>query len=155
MVNGRVLIYGGRGALGSACVSHFKSRGFWVANVDLHPNDAADVNVAVKPSDDWSAQHQDVVAAVEDALKGGDEKLDAVLCVAGGWAGGNAESKDFVKNCDLMWKQSVWSSAIAASIGAHRLKEGKAVYCTVACYCHLSFRSCGVFISDFLSSSIC
>jgi len=31
---------------------------------------------------------------------------------------------DLVKNADLMWKQSVWTSVIASSIGAHHLKEG-------------------------------
>lgn len=51
-------------------------------------------------------------------------KLDAIICVAGGWAGGNAANKDFIKNSELMWKQSVWSSSIAASIAAHHLKEG-------------------------------
>lgn len=53
-----------------------------------------------------------------------DEKVDGIICVAGGWAGGNAAHKDFVKNSDLMWKQSVWSSVIAASIAAEYLKEG-------------------------------
>lgn len=41
----------------------------------------------------------------------------------GGWAGGNA-SKDLAKNADLMWKQSVWSSAISATIGSRFLKPG-------------------------------
>jgi len=31
---------------------------------------------------------------------------------------------DLVKNADLMWKQSVWSSVIVSSISAHHLKEG-------------------------------
>ena len=31
---------------------------------------------------------------------------------------------DYVKNCDMMWKQSVWSSSIAASLAAKHLKEG-------------------------------
>ena len=31
---------------------------------------------------------------------------------------------DYVKNCDMMWKQSVWSSSIAASLAARHLKEG-------------------------------
>jgi len=31
---------------------------------------------------------------------------------------------DLVKNADLMWKQSVWTSVIASNIGAHYLKEG-------------------------------
>jgi dihydropteridine reductase len=54
----------------------------------------------------------------------GDDKLDAVVCVAGGWAGGNAASQDLVKNCDLMWKQSVWTSVLAAQISSKHLREG-------------------------------
>ena len=50
-------------------------------------------------------------------------KLDAILCVAGGWAGGNAASKEFVKNADMMWKQSVWSSILACQMSARYLKE--------------------------------
>ena len=50
-------------------------------------------------------------------------KLDAILCVAGGWAGGNAASKEFVKNSDMMWKQSVWSSILACQMSARHLKE--------------------------------
>lgn len=74
-------------------------------------------------------------------------QLDAVICVAGkfsthfmapikinliqikialilgGWAGGNA-SKDLAKNADLMWRQSVWSSTISATIGSQFLKPG-------------------------------
>jgi len=53
-----------------------------------------------------------------------EEKVDGIICVAGGWVGGNAAHKDFVKNSDLMWKQSVWSSTIAASIAVEYLKEG-------------------------------
>lgn len=44
--------------------------------------------------------------------------------MAGGWAGGNAAHADFVKNSDLMWRQSVWSSVLAASIASKHLKEG-------------------------------
>ena len=46
------------------------------------------------------------------------------LLFQGGWAGGSADSKDFVKNADLMWKQSVWSSSISAVLAAKHLKEG-------------------------------
>ena len=44
--------------------------------------------------------------------------------LAGGWAGGAADSADFIKNADLMWKQSVWSSGISAALAAHHLKPG-------------------------------
>ncbi|CAG0913723.1 unnamed protein product [Notodromas monacha] len=122
MSSGRVLIYGGKGALGAACVSHFKSLNYWVGNIDLHVNEQADANVAVKPGDDWTSQASDVTAEVTGILEG--QKLDAILCVAGGWAGGNVAASDCIKNADMMWKQSVWSSLIAAHIAGTHLKEG-------------------------------
>ena len=42
----------------------------------------------------------------------------------GGWAGGSANSPDFIKNADLMWKQSVWSSTISSALAAKHLKAG-------------------------------
>lgn len=121
MVNGKVLIYGGRGALGASCVQYFKNNNWWVGCIDLAENDAADCNIVVEREADWVTQEQGVLSKVETSLNG--EKLDAVICVAGGWAGGNAK-KDLAKNSDLMWKQSVWSSAISATVGANHLKDG-------------------------------
>lgn len=63
-----------------------------------------------------------MLEGVANALDG--QTLDAVLCVAGGWAGGNAAHADFIKNSDLMWKQSVWSSALASAVASKHLKEG-------------------------------
>ncbi|NWI63775.1 DHPR reductase, partial [Todus mexicanus] len=98
---GRVLVYGSRGALGSQCVRYFKSR-------------------------NWHFQYGfvllKVTAAVEKLL--GEEKVDAILCVAGGWAGGSAKAKSLYKNCDLMWKQSVWTSTISSHLATKHLKEG-------------------------------
>ena len=54
----------------------------------------------------------------------GGEKLDAVVCMAGGWAGGSPASKDFVKNSDLMWRASVWPASISAPLAAMHLREG-------------------------------
>ncbi|KAL4232090.1 hypothetical protein ACF0H5_009666 [Mactra antiquata] len=121
-LSGRVLVYGGRGALGSVIVSSFKSKNFWVGSIDLAPNELADGNIVVKPGSSWTEQEDEIVKNVDTLL--GDNKLDAVLCVAGGWAGGNAASKEFIKNADAMWKQSVWTSSIAASVAAKYLKEG-------------------------------
>ncbi|XP_015113328.1 dihydropteridine reductase [Diachasma alloeum] len=121
-VLGRVFVYGGKGALGSACVAKFKSQNWWVGSIDMKANDAADANVIVKGEHSWKEQEAHILDQVKEILNG--EKVDGVICVAGGWAGGNAASKDFLKNTELMWKQSVWSSTIAASIAAHYLKEG-------------------------------
>ncbi|XP_076630082.1 dihydropteridine reductase [Colletes latitarsis] len=119
---GRVLIYGGKGALGSTCISKFKSKNWWVGCIDMKPNEQADANVIVKSENNWVEQEANVLQQITNILNG--DKVDAVICVAGGWAGGNAAHKDFIKNSELMWKQSVWSSTIAGSIAAHHLKEG-------------------------------
>ncbi len=67
---------------------------------------------------------QDTKVRAEVGTKLGGAKVDAILNMAGGWAGGGADSADFVKNCDLMWKQSVWSSAISAALAAGHLRDG-------------------------------
>ncbi|KAF7393168.1 dihydropteridine reductase [Vespula maculifrons] len=121
-VLGRVIIYGGKGALGSACVSQFKSKNWWVGSIDMKPNETADANIVVNANRNWQEQESDILSEIKNILK--EDKVDGVICVAGGWAGGNASSSDFIKNNDLMWKQSVWSSAIAASIASHYLKQG-------------------------------
>lgn len=94
----------------------------WVLSIDISENDQADANVLVaRDSNSWTEQEAEVLQQVAAKLE--NEKLDGVICVAGGWAGGNA-SKDLAKNSDMMWKQSVWSSSIAATIAANHLKEG-------------------------------
>ncbi|NXD75735.1 DHPR reductase, partial [Halcyon senegalensis] len=119
---GRVLVYGGRGALGSQCVRYFKSRNWWVASIDLAENEEASASVVVGPSDSFPEQAEQVTAAVGKLL--GEEKVDAILCVAGGWAGGSAKAKSLYKNCDLMWKQSIWTSTISSHLATKHLKEG-------------------------------
>lgn len=119
---GRVVIYGGKGALGSVCTSFFKKQNYWVCSIDAAESDSANESILVDLNADLQKQHGDIVEELGKKL--GDEKLDAVICVAGGWAGGSASNKDFIKNCDLMCKQSMWTSVIAASLSAKFLKEG-------------------------------
>jgi len=123
-MTGRFLVYGGCGALGRTVVDHFKAEGCEVISVDLSVNEKANFNVVIDKSnlDDCSKQHEVIMNKVAEHLEGG-KKLDGIFCVAGGWAGGNAASKDFIKSCDMMWKQSVWSSTIAGNIAANHLKE--------------------------------
>lgn len=108
--------------MGSAVVSHFKAQNWWVGSIDLNPNDQADANIIVNKDDAWLEQETTVLAELKTILAG--DKIDAVICVAGGWAGGNAAAKDFVKSADIMWRQSVWSSVLAATIAANHLKPG-------------------------------
>ncbi|KAM4621631.1 quinoid dihydropteridine reductase a [Polymixia lowei] len=122
MAANRVIVYGGKGALGSQCVQHFKSKGWWVASIDMAANDEANENVLVKLSESFTEQAGQVTTDVAQLL--GEQKVDAILCVAGGWAGGNCSSKDLYKNADLMWKQSVWTSTISSHLAARHLKPG-------------------------------
>merc|ERR1711976_215462 len=122
MATNRAIIYGGKGGLGTVIVSHFKSKGWWICSVDIRGNEEADVNVLVNPDDDWTTQVTKVCEAVASKLA--ENKVDAVINMAGGWAGGSANSPDFIKNADLMWKQSVWSSTISAALAAKHLKTG-------------------------------
>ncbi|TMS17198.1 Dihydropteridine reductase [Larimichthys crocea] len=122
MAANRVIVYGGRGALGSKCVQHFKSNGWWVASIDMVANEEANENVIVKMSESFTEQAGQVTTDVAQLL--GEQKVDAILCVAGGWAGGSCSSKDLYKNSDLMWKQSVWTSTISSHLASLHLKPG-------------------------------
>ncbi|OTF77011.1 hypothetical protein BLA29_005551, partial [Euroglyphus maynei] len=46
-VQRRVLVYGGKGALGSVCVELFRKQNWWVTSIDLHENDQADSNILI------------------------------------------------------------------------------------------------------------
>ncbi|KAJ8968470.1 hypothetical protein NQ314_002288 [Rhamnusium bicolor] len=126
---GRVLVYGGRGALGAKCVSHFKANNFWVGSIDMAENAEADWNLIVKKEENFQQQESTILSSVNSALNG--SKLDGIFCVAGGWAGGNAK-KDLAKTAELMWQQSVCSSLITAAIAANYLKDGGVVQLTGA-----------------------
>ena len=63
----------------------------WVGSIDFVANDDASANVIINPDDSWVDQGKAVADKIAEVLEG--SKLDAVLCVAGGWAGGNATSK--------------------------------------------------------------
>ena len=87
----------------------------------MKPNEVADHNIIVE-GDTWGEQEQHVYKAVAEAVEA--ETLDAIVCMAGGWAGGSPASKDFVKNADAMWRQSVWPAAISAGLATKHLREG-------------------------------
>ncbi|KAH8551231.1 dihydropteridine reductase-like protein [Umbelopsis sp. PMI_123] len=114
-----VIVYGGAGALGRHLVSRFAANNWTVTNIDLVKNDDAKHNILLNIDASLEEQSKAALEGVSNAL--GSGKADAVLCVAGGWAGGNANSADFIKNSDLMIKQSVNSSLIAANVAAHHL----------------------------------
>lgn len=53
-----------------------------------------------------------------------NETLDAIVCVAGGWAGGNLKSDDVIEKTEAMWIASVQSAVLSARIAAKHMAEG-------------------------------
>ncbi|CAD6199641.1 unnamed protein product [Caenorhabditis auriculariae] len=106
-----------------------KKNDFWVLNIDLSTNDHADGNILVS-GDSWTEQEKTITAEAEKHLSAAS--VDGIFCVAGGWAGGSASSKDFIKNAELMWSQSVWSSSIAAKLASLYLKPNGVLQLTGA-----------------------
>ena len=121
----KVVVYGGRGALGRMCVSSFKKRNIWVCSIGHGPNEEADASIVVPHTQDWEKHSTKVQTRLTQILNG--HKLDGIFNVAGGWAGGNADSPDLVSNCNLMWQQAVWTSVVAANIAATHLNNGGVV----------------------------
>lgn len=117
----QVIIYGGRGALGDCLVQFFKSKDFKVTSIDLKGNDQADFNITLGDTDGVEKQAELITEKLQSTLNG--ESVDAILNVAGGWAGGSAGDRDFLRNSDLMLKQSVYSSLVSATLANKFLKE--------------------------------
>eukprot|EP00048_Salpingoeca_helianthica_P016395 m.232110 g.232110 ORF g.232110 m.232110 type:complete len:233 (+) comp18582_c0_seq1:34-732(+) len=116
-----VLVYGGYGALGAACVKKLLSQRLAVTSIDVAKNPEATHNVVVPPSASWADQDRQISSEVAAILGAG--KLQAIVCVAGGWAGGNASS-DLVATTELMVRQSILTSTIAAQLAARHLAPG-------------------------------
>ncbi|KAJ2237395.1 hypothetical protein IWW45_001004 [Coemansia sp. RSA 485] len=116
-----VIVYGGLGALGSAVVRTFKSHSWRVISVDLAASTEADTSVTITPTQPLTDQADHALEQIASALNG--SKTDAILCVAGGWQGGNAGSKNFFKSVSMSISQSIESSTVAAGIAAKYLKQ--------------------------------
>jgi len=56
MGSNKILIYGGKGALGSALINYFKAKQFWTISVDFLKNEEADHNVVLQPNLTLEAQ---------------------------------------------------------------------------------------------------
>uniref|UniRef100_A0A0N4V8A9 Dihydropteridine reductase n=1 Tax=Enterobius vermicularis TaxID=51028 RepID=A0A0N4V8A9_ENTVE len=93
-----------------------------VVSVDLKENESASENIVLQHNSSWLDQEKTVLESMAKIV--GSEKLDAILCVAGGWSGGNAASKEMIRNSEVVWKQSVWSSSICARLAAIHLRPG-------------------------------
>lgn len=80
--------------------------------------------------DSYAEQATKVQSGLDAVLKG--DKLGAILCVAGGWKGGNAASDDLIASSEIMWQQSVWTSVICSKIAAKSLEKSSLLALTGA-----------------------
>lgn len=67
-----------------------------------------------------SDQQTDIITCLKNKL--GETKLNAIICVTGGFEPGTIND-DFPKKCENMWKQNVWPSIITAMIAKKFLNE--------------------------------
>ncbi|KAF9423467.1 hypothetical protein BGZ76_003653, partial [Entomortierella beljakovae] len=112
-----IVVYGGSGALGRAIVSTFIQKQWAVTSIDFFANQEATTNILLEKNDTLEEQGKRVINSVAG-------EVDAIVCVAGGWAGGNAASDELFATSELMWKQSVHSSLVAAHLASKTLKAG-------------------------------
>ncbi|KAG0244837.1 dihydropteridine reductase-like protein [Mortierella sp. GBAus27b] len=110
-----IVVYGGSGALGRAIVSKFKQMNWNVFSIDFFANPEATTNILLEKTDNLEQQGNRVIGAVSC-------QVDAIVCVAGGWAGGNAASTELFSTSELMWRQSVHSSLVASHLATKSLK---------------------------------
>ncbi|KAK3828933.1 MAG: dihydropteridine reductase-like protein [Benniella sp.] len=110
-----IVVYGGSGALGRAIVSKFRQMDWNVFSIDFFANQEATTNILLEKNDTLEEQGRRVIGSVSC-------HVDAIVCVAGGWAGGNAASNDLFSTSELMWKQSVHSSLVASHLASKSLK---------------------------------
>ncbi|KAJ3111446.1 hypothetical protein HK100_002677 [Physocladia obscura] len=82
-----VLVYGGAGSVGTRVVQRFLLAGWHVTSADVRANGAASASVTVGSSLEES--HAAVLRSLASHQPRGS--LDAIVNVAGGWAGGNLQ----------------------------------------------------------------
>ncbi|KAJ3357802.1 hypothetical protein HDU83_002930 [Entophlyctis luteolus] len=118
------LVYGGAGGLGVRVVAALRAADWRVTSVDFRSNPDASESLPLpaKGFDSLDAAGAHVDSELR-AVLAPDAKLDAIVNVAGGWAGGNLLDDDLYKNIELMIAQSVHSSAITAKLAAKHLKD--------------------------------
>ncbi|KAJ3090715.1 hypothetical protein HK102_002858, partial [Quaeritorhiza haematococci] len=85
------LVYGGSGALGRAIVAKFRSANWVVLSVDFRENPEANHNIILDQGLSFEETGSKVSTEITNRLEA--RKLDAILNVAGGWAGGNLASE--------------------------------------------------------------
>ena len=105
----KLLVLGGNGQLGNIIVEHFKDSAH-IISVDFSANSKAHESIIIS----------DVLT---DKIIEKLPTVDAIVSAAGGWAGGDISSSEFLSSVDKMFKMNALSAALAAHIASHKLRK--------------------------------
>jgi len=123
-----IAVFGGFGALGRNLIKAIKQKNHIAISIDLKPNSDAHHSVILPNSSNWvdDSQHveQEIINILQNSSRSSENKLDAVVNVAGGFVMGNFAQKNILSQVDLMWKVSVESSVLSSQMAAKYMKEG-------------------------------
>jgi len=115
-----VVVVGGNGAFGQSIVSKFGSADWKTISFDLVENKKADLSIVGGGS--WNEDVKDLLAKLADASS---EKVDAVVCAAGGWAGGGVDDPEaLVEGAEAMLFACYKTSLTAACVAGQSMREG-------------------------------
>jgi len=120
----RLLLFGVNGALGRSVAQSFTAAGWGIFGVDV--TGPIHAGYTLQPSADLDQQLKSVLEATTA------QSFDAVINVAGGWAGGHISDDSIAKATDLMIRQSLHSSIISGHVASKRAKEGSLIVFTGA-----------------------
>lgn len=124
------LIVGGNGNLGKSVVNSFiysKNLIWEVFNIDLTENKYATQNILLKKN--FVEDDNSLLKIYEEI---GGIKFNSVICVAGGWEGGNLNDQKILCSINKMYLMNLYSSVIAVNIAQKYLLSNSLLVLTSA-----------------------
>eukprot|EP00697_Spironema_sp_BW2_P008405 gnl/Spiro4/22994_TR11357_c0_g2_i1.p1 gnl/Spiro4/22994_TR11357_c0_g2~~gnl/Spiro4/22994_TR11357_c0_g2_i1.p1 ORF type:complete len:228 (-),score=46.26 gnl/Spiro4/22994_TR11357_c0_g2_i1:110-793(-) len=120
-----VVVWGGAGQLGRVVVSHFNASNRWrTISVDLLQNDEAAANIIVPKAGPVESNALYLINALRE-LASPDSRagIDAAVCVAGGWAGGNIASSTVLQDFEGQLSCNLRPALMCAHVASQVLNE--------------------------------
>eukprot|EP00002_Diphylleia_rotans_P019358 TRINITY_DN3748_c0_g1_i15.p1 TRINITY_DN3748_c0_g1~~TRINITY_DN3748_c0_g1_i15.p1 ORF type:complete len:190 (+),score=23.68 TRINITY_DN3748_c0_g1_i15:64-633(+) len=114
-----VVIVGASGELGTAVSSAFIKEGHNVYGISSRPSHTS-VHIPLNQALSYAESSKGAF----DELSKHIEKVDAVICLAGGWAGGSAGDEGVFESLEKMYQANMRSALLAAHIATRLLKVG-------------------------------
>ena len=109
--------------MGQAVLETFKKESWKTLSLDLTAVDEkiADKSYVIPSNDNINDYPKNVTNIVEE-MKNNNEEFNIVVCAAGGWAGGDVDSDEFIESLNLLWQLNMQSAATATHIATKFLK---------------------------------